>query len=150
MNLVGIDFYFYILENKAEKVRNISKKIIKTGLGGETGNKGSFCISFDYENTSISIACSHLAAGNKNKQILKELDYILNLILNKFFNSNLYTLDLIIQIKEEVMPSEEENKILNNQQKILPGENNLNNIILILMMIQLCSKIVISGYFLEI
>ena len=78
------------------------------------------------------------------------MNYILNLKLNKFFNSNLYTLDLIIQSKEEVMPSEEENKILNNQQKILPGENNLNNIILILMMIQLCSKIVISGYFLEI
>ena len=63
------------------------------------------------------------------------MDYILNLILNTFFNSNLYTLDIIIQSIEEVMPSEEENKILNNQQKILPGENNLNNIILILMMI---------------
>ena len=131
MNLVGINFYFYILDNKFDKVRNISKKIVKTGLRGATGNKGSCCITFEYENTSISIACSHLAAGNKNKQRLKELDYILNLKLNTFFNSDLYTLDMIIQnIEEEMMPSEEENKNnINNQQKLLPGEMNLNNII---------------------
>ena len=72
-----------------------------------------------------------MAAGNKNKQRLKELDYILNLKLNTFFNSDLYTLDMIIQnIEEEMMPSEEENKNnINNQQKLLPGEMNLNNII---------------------
>ena len=115
MNLVGISLYFYILENKFDKVRNISKKIVKTGLGGATGNKGSCCINFEYENTSISIACSHLAAGNKNKQRLKELDYILNLQLNTFFNSDMFeeklkNIDTVNQSIEEVMIFEEENK----------------------------------------
>ena len=134
MNLVGISLYFYILENKFDKVRNISKKIVKTGLGGATGNKGSCCINFEYENTSISIACSHLAAGNKNKQRLKELDYILNLQLNTFFNSDMFeeklkNIDAVNQSIEEVMIFEEENKNLpNNLQKLTSGEINLNNI----------------------
>ena len=115
MNLVGINFYFYILEDKMEKVSNISKKLVKTGLGGTTGNKGSCCINFEYENTSLSIACSHLAAGNKNKQRLKELDFILNLKLNTFYNPEIYEdkrdEDMVNQSLEEIMPFEEENKI---------------------------------------
>ena len=142
MNLVGINFYFYILEEKSKKVKNISKKLVKTGLGGATGNKGSCCINFEYENTSFSIACSHLAAGNKNKQRLKELDFVLNLKLNTFFNPNILEektkdLDLVNQSLEEVMPSEDENKIMTantftnlntiNLQKIISTELNNNN-----------------------
>ena len=123
MNLVGINFYFYILEEKANKVRNISKKLVKTGLGGATGNKGSCCINFDYENTTFSIACSHLAAGNKNKQRLKELDFVLNLKLNTFFNPEDKTkgFDITNQSLEEIMPTEEENKNI-------PSTTNINNI----------------------
>ena len=40
----------------------------KTGMGGTTGNKGSCCINFDYENTSISVVCSHLSAGPKKSK----------------------------------------------------------------------------------
>ena len=123
MNLVGINFYFYILEEKVDKVKNISKKIIKTGLGGATGNKGSCCINFEYENTNFSIACSHLAAGNKNKQRLKELDYILNLKLNEFFNPEIYedkSNEVMNQSLEDIMPSEDENKIVTNMA------NNIN------------------------
>jgi hypothetical protein len=132
MNLVGINLYFYILENKSEKVKNITKKLVKTGLKGATGNKGSCCINFDYENTSFSIACSHLAAGNKNKQRLKELDYILNLKLNTFYNSDMYeeklkNLDIINQNLEDVMPSEEDNKInTTNTQKFPSDDANIN------------------------
>ena len=113
MNLVGINFYFYILEEKKDKVKHISKKFVKTGLGGTAGNKGSCCINFEYENTTISVACSHLAAGNRNKQRLKELGFVLNLKLNSFFNpendednSKLYTID---QILEDILPFEEDN-----------------------------------------
>ena len=76
---------YQTLEDKFDKVKNISKKIVKTGFGGTTGNKGSCVINFDYENTSFSISCSHLVANNKNKR-LKELVYILNLKLNTFYN----------------------------------------------------------------
>jgi hypothetical protein len=85
MNLVGINFYFYILEKNVENISNLTQAYVKTGLGGTTGNKGSCCINFDYKNTNFSIACSHLAAGeSKNKQRISELTDILNLKLDSF------------------------------------------------------------------
>ena len=57
---------FFLLEDKYDKVKNISKKIVITGFGGTTGNKGSCVINFDYENTNISVACSHLVTNIKN------------------------------------------------------------------------------------
>ena len=89
MNLVGINFYFYILESEADNITNLTNKFVKTGLGGTAGNKGSCCINFNYYTTSISVACSHLAAGKKNnKQRLKELTHILNLKTNEFKSPN--------------------------------------------------------------
>ena len=128
MNLIGINFYCYVLESKFDKITNLSKKKVKTGLGGATGNKGSCCINFDYENTSFSIACSHLAAGaKKNKQRLKELNYILNLKLESFFNPEEFEnimkeqFDLCDQSMEEVMPNNEEDNKDNNINKITTG-----------------------------
>ena len=120
MNLGGINFYCYVLENKMDKITNLSKKKVKTGYGGTIGNKGSCCINFDYENTNFSIACAHFAAGaNKNKQRLKELNYILDLKLDSFFNPEEFEnimkeqFDLNEQNLEEVMPNnEEDNKIV--------------------------------------
>ena len=72
MNLVGINLYCYVLEKDFDNINNLTKKYVKTGFGG-AGNKGSCCINFNYFSSSISIACSHLAAGEKkNKQRLKE------------------------------------------------------------------------------
>jgi hypothetical protein len=113
MNLVGINFFSYILEDKYDKVKNISKKIVKTGFGGTTGNKGSCVINFDYENTNFCISCSHLVANKKNKR-LKELEYILNLKLNTFYNPEKLKdksneqVDIINQSLEEIMAPEEE------------------------------------------
>ena len=85
MNLVGINFYFYVLESEVDNISNLTNKFVKTGLGGTAGNKGSCCINFNYFTTSISVACAHLAAGKKNnKQRLKELTHILNLKINQF------------------------------------------------------------------
>ena len=118
MNLVGINFFSYILEYKFDKVKNISKKIVKTGFGGTTGNKGSCVINFDYENTSFSISCSHLVANKKNKR-LKELEYILNLKLNTFYNSeksnNLS--DSVSQSLEEIMATDDDPISINPLQK---------------------------------
>ena len=125
MNLVGINFFSYILEDKYDKVKSISKKIVKTGFGGTTGNKGSCIINFEYENTSFSISCSHLVANKKNKR-LKELEYILNLKLNTFYNPEKLKdktndqLESISQSLEEIMSSEEETRSSQNS-------NNLNN-----------------------
>ena len=89
MNLVGINFYFYVLESDVDNINNLTSRFVKTGFGGTAGNKGSCCINFNYLTTSISVACSHLAAGkSNNKQRLKELTYILNLKTNEFQKVN--------------------------------------------------------------
>ena len=136
MNLVGINFYCYVLENKFDKITNLSKKKVKTGLGGATGNKGSCCINFEYENTSFSVACSHLAAGaNKNKQRLKELNYVLDLKLDSFYNPE--KLENVIKEQfemgdddksyEEVMPNgDEENKLLISPTVYMSSSPNIN------------------------
>ena len=84
MNLVGINLYCYVLIRDYENITNLTKKYVKTGFGG-AGNKGSCCISFNYYSTSISVACSHLAAGEKkNKQRLKEISQVLRQKLSSF------------------------------------------------------------------
>ena len=130
MNLVGINFFSYILEDKYDKVKNISKKIVKTGFGGTTGNKGSCVINFDYENTNFCVACSHLAANKKNKRT-KELEFILNLKLNTFYNPDLKDKsneqsETTNQSLEEVMTGEDESsKNLHSNSILLT--NNLTN-----------------------
>ena len=85
MNLVGINFYCYVLEKDFENITNLTNKYVKTGFGGASGNKGSCCINFNYYSTSISVACSHLAAGDtKNKQRLREISEILGQKMNTF------------------------------------------------------------------
>ena len=130
MNLVGINFFSYILEDKFDKVKNISKKIVKTGFGGTTGNKGSCVINFDYENTSFSVSCSHLVANKKNKR-LKELEYILNLKLNTFYNPDKLKdkssdqIDSITQSLEEIMSTEDD--IIKTQSGLNQANTNINN-----------------------
>ena len=84
MNLVGINLYCYVLEKDIDNITNLTKKYVKTGFGG-AGNKGSCCINFNYFSTSISVACSHLAAGEKkNKQRLKEISDVLRQKISTF------------------------------------------------------------------
>ena len=88
MNLVGINLYCYALEKDADNITNLTKKYIKTGFGG-AGNKGSCCINFNYYSTTISIACSHLAAGEKkNKQRLKEISEVLTQKISSFMKAD--------------------------------------------------------------
>ena len=127
MNLVGINIYLYVLEEKSENITNITKKIVKTGLGGGFGNKGSCCINFNYFNTSISVACSHLAAGNKNKQRLKELEYILNLKLSTFLTPNEYDEKIKKQEEEGSLVSIDDVMPLETEESTLSKNNTITN-----------------------
>ena len=115
MNLVGINLYCYVLENEYDNINNLTRKYVKTGFGG-AGNKGSCCINFNYFSSSISIACSHLAAGEKkNKQRLKEIQEILAQQISTFEKPS----DLNILIEENVN-AEANNEIIHE------NENNDN------------------------
>ena len=136
MNLVGINFYFYVLEKDADNISNLTNKFVKTGLGGTAGNKGSCCINFNYYTTSISVACSHLAAGkSNNKQRLRELTYILNLKMNEFKspNENILPDDEIVDSDDSVDSLEEYAKLgnvrasISKRSKIIKSSNTFSD-----------------------
>ena len=102
MNLVGINLYCYVLEDEYDNINNLTRYYLKTGFGG-AGNKGSCCINFNYLSSSISIACSHLAAGEKkNKQRLKEIQEILSQDISTFENPS--ELNILIDENFNVEP----------------------------------------------
>ena len=109
MNLVGINLYCYVLEQNFDNITNLTKKYVKTGFGG-AGNKGSCCINFNYYSSSISIACAHLAAGEKkNKQRLKEISEILEQKISSFIKPDEFN----ISIGENDMSQSQEFKFEN-------------------------------------
>jgi synaptojanin len=62
-----------------EKIKNFDSHIIKTGLMGAMGNKGSCLIRFDYLDTSFAFSTGHFAAGSSaNSSRISELTEILN------------------------------------------------------------------------
>ena len=127
MNLVGINFYCYVLEKKLENITNLKSKKVKTGLGGTTGNKGSCCINFNYKNTSISVGCSHLTAGpNKSKQRIEELSGVLNSQLNTFYNPQNNQYNTNNEIIEDILDIED-NKISTININQLTNSINSNN-----------------------
>ena len=104
-------------------------------MGGTTGNKGSCCINFDYENTSISVVCSHLSAGpKKSKNRQKELRYLLNLSLDSFFNleesSTLMKEELDLLDKDIEDSDDDKNEITNTESGLINLDKNENKPIL--------------------
>jgi hypothetical protein len=59
-------------------VKNIDNIIVKSGLLGTMGNKGSCLIRFNYHDTSIAISSSHLTAGSHLNSRIAEINDILN------------------------------------------------------------------------
>lgn len=62
-DLVGIFLIIFVKEALKENFRNIESIIVRTGLLGTMGNKGSCVMRFNYLDTSLAIACCHLSAG---------------------------------------------------------------------------------------
>lgn len=62
-DLVGIFQIIFVKESLKENFRNIEALILRTGLLGTMGNKGSCVMRFNYLDTSLAFACCHLAAG---------------------------------------------------------------------------------------
>ena len=125
MNLVGINLYCYVLEKQYDNINNLTQKYVKTGFGG-AGNKGSCCINFNYLSSSISIACSHLAAGEKkNKQRLKEVAEVLSQNISTFVKPE--DLNVLIDDENDInmnMENKENTNELNNNEIV---ENNDQN-----------------------
>jgi len=63
-DLVGIFQIIFVKDSLKENFRNIEALIVRTGLLGTMGNKGSCMMRFNYLDTSLAFACCHLAAGS--------------------------------------------------------------------------------------
>ena len=61
--LVGVCLYLFVRTDLAHLVSEVLVEQVKTGFGGNTGNKGTVCISLTFRAASLVFACSHFAAG---------------------------------------------------------------------------------------
>ena len=61
--LVGVCLYVFVRPEHAPHIRDVAVDLVKTGMGGATGNKGTVAIRFRYHSTSLCFVCSHFAAG---------------------------------------------------------------------------------------
>jgi hypothetical protein len=70
---------FIVKADLKDQIVNFDSLIIKTGMLGTLGNKGSCLIRFNYLDTSIALSTGHFAAGSSSNQSrLSELNDILN------------------------------------------------------------------------
>jgi hypothetical protein len=56
---------YNLIINIVEYYSDLGTEVVKTGLGGATGNKGSVAFRMLIHSTSICFVCSHFAAGQK-------------------------------------------------------------------------------------
>ena len=77
-SLVGIFLIIFVKESLKDNFRNIEALIVKTGVLGTMGNKGSIVMRFNYLDTSLAISCAHLSAGQSevNSRICEMTDII--------------------------------------------------------------------------
>lgn len=79
LDLVGICLVVFVKESIKENIKNIDSLIVRTGLLGTIGNKGSCLLRLNYNDTSIAIANCHLSAGASNASArITEINEIFN------------------------------------------------------------------------
>ena len=66
VQLVGVCLFVYVHIKHVPFLRDVATAMVKTGLGGATGNKGGVAIRFQLYNSSLCFCCSHFAAGQSN------------------------------------------------------------------------------------
>ncbi|XP_055343352.1 synaptojanin-1-like isoform X2 [Paramacrobiotus metropolitanus] len=66
VQLVGVCLFVFIRAEHVPHLRDVATAMVKTGMGGVTGNKGGVAIRFQLYNSSICFCCSHFAAGQSN------------------------------------------------------------------------------------
>lgn len=78
-DLVGLFMIFFVKTSIKDKIQNFDSFILKTGMMGTLGNKGSCLLRFNYLDTSFAFSCGHLAAGSsKNQNRIQEIIEIMN------------------------------------------------------------------------
>ena len=66
--LVGLLMFVFVKQSIAEHVTEIYGSRVKTGLGGNAGNKGAVVVRFKLYETPIVFVNAHLESGKKKKE----------------------------------------------------------------------------------
>ncbi len=61
--MVGCFVIMFARDDHKHHINHIRTSKVKTGLGGQGGNKGCVAIRFNYDDTSFAILNCHLASG---------------------------------------------------------------------------------------
>ena len=87
LDLVGLYILIFVRASCIKYIKNFDYQIIKTGLKGALGNKGSLLLRFNLNDSSIAVSCSHLASGqDKNEERKSEIINVLNTTFKKYPN----------------------------------------------------------------
>ena len=85
LDLVGLYIIIFVRSSIIKYIKNFDYRIIKTGLKGTLGNKGSLLLRFNINDSSIAFACSHLCSGqDKNDERKSEIINVLNTSFKKY------------------------------------------------------------------
>ena len=85
IDLVGLYILIFVRASCIKYIKNFDYQIIKTGLKGTLGNKGSLLLRFNLNDSSIAVACSHLCSGQeKNEERKSEIINVLNTSFKKY------------------------------------------------------------------
>ena len=69
----------FVKSSLFDHIQYLEYQIVKTGMMGTAGNKGSVFIHFSYYDTTFAVCCGHLSAGGKhNKARIQELTDMVN------------------------------------------------------------------------
>ena len=85
LDLVGLYVLIFVKSSCIKYIKNFDYQIIKTGLKGTLGNKGSILLRFNINDSNIALSCNHLSSGQeKTEDRKKEIIDILNTNFKKY------------------------------------------------------------------
>lgn len=73
----------------ANNIRDVDYLIVRTGLYGALGNKGSCLIHFKYLSRSFAFCCGHFAAGSSQSNFYSRMTELLDIFGKSFFSKNI-------------------------------------------------------------
>jgi len=85
LDLIGLYVLVFVKSSLINYIKNFDYQIIKTGLKGAFGNKGSLLLRFNINDSKIALSCSHLSSGqDKNEERKNEIFNVLNTSFKKY------------------------------------------------------------------
>lgn len=74
VEMVGLMQIAFISDSWKHAIKSVQKDAVKTGMGGQFGNKGAVAIRLRIYETTVCFTCAHLSAGqSKARERLDDL-----------------------------------------------------------------------------